>query len=120
MKYPNNIIAIDFDDTIVKDVFPMIGELRKDAKKIINKLYDEGYYIIIWTCRAGFNLVDMINFLNNNDIKYHKINENIDYEILGFKPSPKIFYSWIVDDKCIGGLPKWNEIYKIITGNELL
>ena len=47
------VLAIDFDGCIVEETYPEIGELRKDAKKIINQLVQDGHYIIIWTCRTG-------------------------------------------------------------------
>ena len=44
------IIAIDFDGTIVENKYPKIGTLRKGAKAVINRLYDSGHFIIIYTC----------------------------------------------------------------------
>lgn len=43
------IIAVDFDDTIALDSFPDCSnsEIAKDAFTILNKLHDDGYYIII-------------------------------------------------------------------------
>jgi len=120
LKFKKTIIAIDFDGTIVDHEFPDIGELRKDSKEVINRLYDEDYYIIIWTCRAAFQLIEAIKFLNENNIKYHKINENADFDIIGFKPSPKIFYNILIDDAMLGGIPKWKEIYKRITNKEFI
>lgn len=110
------IIAVDFDGTIVEHKFPEIGELKKDAKEVINKLYDDGYYIIIWTCRAGYQLIDMVNFLKEKEIKYHKVNENAPFEMIGFKPSPKIFANIYIDDANLDSLPEWTKIYRRITG----
>ena len=110
------IVAIDFDGTIVEHKYPKIGDFIKDAKKYINKLYDEGYYIIIWTCRAGHQLIDMINFLDESGVKYHKINENADFDIIGFKPAPKIFAHYYVDDANLSGLPSWEKVYYMIRG----
>ena len=36
------VIAIDFDGTIVTDKYPDIGYLKRNAKKVINELYDAG------------------------------------------------------------------------------
>jgi len=112
------IIAVDFDGTLVEvgHPYPKIGKLKKDAKKVINKLYDDGYYIIIWTCRGDVALDEMIKFLNRNKINYDKVNENADYDIIGIKPLPKIFYNYLIDDRCLLDLPDWKTIYKIITG----
>lgn len=107
------IIAIDFDGTIVEHKFPEIGKLRKDAKEVINQLYNEGHYIIIWTCRyEGFAVEQMELFLAANDIKYHCINQN--HPELLFSPKPKIYADIYIDDRQVGGLPSWKEIYNII------
>ncbi len=111
------VIAIDFDDTIAEAVQPYNGEVGtiiRDAKKYINRLYGEGHYIIIWTCRGDISLVNMINWLDEQGINYHKVNENAYMKIIGFKPSPKIYYDLLIDDKILGGLPSWKEIYEII------
>ena len=121
------VLALDFDDTIAEAVEPYdgsIGEMFDYADYYINQLYDEGYYIIIWTCRAGEGLVKSKNWLDTKGINYHKINENADWEMLGYKPLPKIFYNVLVDDKILGGLPldendkpDWGEIYNMVKEN---
>ncbi len=96
------ILAIDFDSTIANYGFPDISQaiLLPYAKEIINQLYDLNYYIIIWTCRYKLNHIsDCINFLNNNNIKFHAINQN--YSNLEFKPIPKIFYDILIDDRAM-------------------
>lgn len=108
------IIAIDFDETICDNGFPNIqtATLKASADFYINKLYDEGYYIIIWTCRYLPNHIqDCKNFLNEHNIKYHKINEN--YPGLEFKPTPKIYYDILIDDKCFMNID-WKWIYRYI------
>jgi histidinol phosphatase-like enzyme len=114
-----NIVAIDFDGTIVEHEFPEMGDLKPYAKEVINKLHEEGYYIIIWTCRGEYGLIDAINFLKENEIHFDKINENAPYEMICFKPSPKIFANFYVDDRNVGVKEiNWKEIYKQITGEE--
>ena len=71
------IIVIDFDGTIVEMGYPNIGELKPNARKVINRLYDEGHEIIINTCRAGTYEGDLYRFLYKEDIKYHYINSNL-------------------------------------------
>lgn len=46
------ILSIDFDGTIVKDEYPGIGKALPGAIQAINELYDDGYCIIINSCRA--------------------------------------------------------------------
>lgn len=112
-------LAIDFDDTIVESLYPNIGELRKDAKEIINKLYEEGHYIIINTCRAEDYELMAEQFLNQHQIHFHKMNANRAQDILFFgMDCRKISADVYIDDKnlmsLISGMPPWKEIYKFI------
>jgi len=123
MNKKNLVFAIDFDGTIVEDKYPEIGKLRPGAKRVINKLYEKGHTIIIWTCRCNQNreILDkeiMIDFLLLNKIKYHKINDNPDCVYFGCYP--KIYYNYIIDDKQIGGLPNWEKINNILRGAGIL
>ena len=115
------IIVIDFDGTIVENKYPEIGKLRKDAKKIINKLYDENHYIIINTCRAVIYESEAYNFLIKNGIKFHYINCNLPHLIEKYgQDCRKISGDIYIDDKSILGIPSWKKIYKIINNICLL
>lgn len=108
-------LAIDFDNTIVEEEYPNIGPLRKDAKKYINKLYAEGHYIIINTCRAGQEELEAGHHLYQKGIHFHAINQNQPGRILRFHGDcRKISADFYIDDKNIGGLPEWKEIYELI------
>ena len=107
------ILAIDFDATIVDSRYPNIIGLRKDAKKYINRMYDDGHYIIIWTCRTGGDLRMATQFLDDNGVKYHIANDNNPVETARWNNnSRKVFADLYIDDKQIGGLPSWKTIYK--------
>lgn len=116
------IIAIDFDNTIVNvRKFPHIHSVRKGVKKYINKLYEQGYYIIIWTCRTDAGICydnsDAVKFLNENGIKFHLINDN-HYAIKNHfqNNSRKISADIYIDDKGLWpfGLPSWRMLYWLI------
>jgi hydroxymethylpyrimidine pyrophosphatase-like HAD family hydrolase len=111
------IIAIDFDGTIVEHDFPRIGKLREGARDAICNLYFGGHIIIIWTCRDNLYLSDMILFLDKNDIPYHAVNKNAD--CLTFDTGRKIYADVYIDDRNIGGVLSWREIYhKIAVGEK--
>jgi len=115
------IIAIDWDGTITEDPgdeYPKIGKLLPDAKEIINKLYDEGHHIIIWTVRYGYALEDMIKFILKEGIKIHGVNNNLLSNQVVRPVSPKILFDVVIDDRNILGIPPWKEIYEIIKGLE--
>ena len=115
------IIAIDFDGTIVQNEFPRIGTLLPLAKESINRLCQDGHYIIIWTCRCGDQLTDMVNFLLQNDIRFHRINDNEPEQTAKYNSnSRKIYAHAYIDDKSIA-CPKtdnniidWLNIYQQI------
>lgn len=113
------IIVIDFDGVIVEKKYPEIGELRKDAKKVINWLYSEGHEIIINTCRTGFFEGEAQKFLEAQEINFHYINCNLPRLIEQYgQDCRKISGDVYIDDKCIAGLPSWLEIHQIIKNKE--
>jgi len=107
------VIAIDFDGTIVDSIFPAIIGLKKDSKKVINKLYDDGVQIVIWTCRTGFDLQNAENYLRKNEINFHHINENTPQRIQQYGgDTRKISADLYVDDKAYGCHINWSYIYR--------
>jgi hydroxymethylpyrimidine pyrophosphatase-like HAD family hydrolase len=112
------VLAIDFDGTIATLSFPEVGGLRKDAAVIIRRLYSDGHYIIINTCRSGRYQGMAEDFLKENSIPYHFVNCNLPELIVEYDSDcRKISADWYIDDKGIGGLPSWEEIYDIIQDN---
>jgi hypothetical protein len=118
------IIGCDFDCTIA-DVphFPTILGLRKGAKYFVNKLYDEGHYIIINTCRTdapNYNRWDALAaklFLKEEGVKFNKFNENHPGLIEVFNSdSKKASCDCYIDDKNLSlfGLPPWWMIYLLV------
>lgn len=107
------IIAIDFDGTIVESAFPKIGKIKPNAERVIKRLFGEGHKIIIWTCRPINNkgLDEMKKWLDDNDIPYHKINENI--EDLGMTTSNKVCADVYIDDMDIHCREKGVDWYRI-------
>ena len=110
------ILVIDFDGTIVDSKYPDIGDLKPNAKEVINKLYSEGYTILINTCRSGIYEGNVYTFLKENNINYHYINSNLPSQIEKYgQDCRKISGDIYIDDKQLGGIPKdWKEIYKMI------
>ena len=76
MKEKKIYVSIDCDGTIWENDYPKIGKLKPDVKYYINKLYNEGFIILINTCRSGRFADDARDFLITNGIKYHYFNEN--------------------------------------------
>ena len=115
------IIAIDFDGTIADSKFPDCGTIKPNAKEVINTLFEAGHEIIIWTCRFEKDEHAAKEFLDNHGVKYHKINEHMDWAIEKFgNNTRKIFADIYIDDKNVGGLPDWLEIYNILKTKHLI
>lgn len=111
------IVAIDFDGTIVEDHFPEIGNMKPGADEAINSLYNQGYTIIIWTCRTGINKARAVEWLAKKGIKWHYINESCKNNVLkyGGRDTRKVYADLYIDDKgLINPLPPWPEIYQMI------
>lgn len=109
------VIAVDFDGTICTLGYPEIGRERKGAKERINQLYDEGYAIVINTCRQGKAAEDAKTFLKIRGIKYDEFNENMPFLIdLYGCDTRKISADVYIDDKCLFDIPSWKDKYKII------
>lgn len=111
------IIAIDFDGTIVEDRYPEIGKMIDGAREVINRLYDEGYEIIIWSCRARVGKARAIEFLAKNGIKYHRFNESSPANLKQYNnvDTRKVYADLYIDDKgLMKPLPPWSEIYEMV------
>lgn len=109
------IIAVDFDKTLHLGEFPAIGIQVPNAKKVMQQLKRDGHYLIIWTCREGIDLTNAVNWLLENEIPFSRINDHKPHtaEQYGYV-ARKVYADIYIDDKQIGGLPSWNDIYNYI------
>ena len=114
------VLAVDFDGTICTENYPEIGREREGAKEIINKLYEEGYAIVINTCRSNINGTDAAgmakDFLRIRGIKYDSFNNNLNFLIDLYEGDcRKISADVYIDDKCLfNPIPSWENKYSII------
>lgn len=112
------VLSIDFDKTIVDSDYPQIFGLKKDARKYINLLYNEGYYIIVNTCRCGEEQDNAEKFLKDQEVYFHLINQN-NPDLVKFycADSKKVSADIYVDDKALDSLLhpeflEWDYIYR--------
>lgn len=113
------ILAIDFDGTIARGIFPAIDGAKPYAVQMIRKLKADGHYIIINTCRSGQQLLEAINWLLQQEIPFDRVNDNEPTNVAKYGNNSRKVYAHIyVDDKQVGGLPSWLEIYEQITAAE--
>jgi len=110
------IIAVDFDGTIVEDAYPKIGNAKLFAFETLKHLQKDGHRLILWTYRHGEKLTEAVQFCEKNGIQFYAVNKNYPEEKFVGKVSRKINADLFIDDRNIGGMLGWGEIYKLISG----
>lgn len=94
------IIAVDFDGTLCKDEWPYIGEPNVDMVNYIKKCKKDGDKVILWTCRAGEELLKAVAWCRRYGIILDAVNENLPEMIEKYGgDSRKIFADEYIDDK---------------------
>lgn len=111
----NLIIAVDFDGTIVEDAYPGIGNAKIFAFETLKELKKDGHRLILWTYRHGTKLDEAVEFCQKNGIEFYAINKSYPEENFEGKVSRKINADIFIDDRNVGGMLGWGEIYKMIT-----
>ena len=111
-------IAIDFDGTIVDDDYPKIGKPKLFAFETLKKLQEKGHRLILWTYRTGEMLDEAVEFCKENEIVFYAVNKSFPEEEFDLKYSRKINAQIFIDDRNIGGLVGWGEIYQELIGEE--
>lgn len=114
------IIAIDFDGTIVEHRFPSIGRTRPLAFKVLKALQDRNHRLILWTYRSGTKLDEAVQFCRSHGLEFYAINKNYPEEEWHENDSRKILADIYIDDRNLGGIPSWGEIFKMICPEEEL
>ena len=109
------IIAIDFDGTIVEDAYPRIGKTRIFAFQTLKRLQQDGHRLILWTYRSGVRLEEAVAFCKKNGIEFYAVNKSFPEEKFDYSKSRKIHADLFIDDRNIGGILGWGEIYQMIT-----
>ena len=111
------IIALDFDGTIVQHKYPEIGSEIPFATATIRKLIEEKHRIILWTVRRGKLLQDAVDWCNERGIEFYAVNKSYPEEEIG-EGYGKVNADLFIDDRNLGGLPNWGDIYKMIRENK--
>jgi hydroxymethylpyrimidine pyrophosphatase-like HAD family hydrolase len=109
------IIAVDFDGTIVEDSYPGIGDERIFAFETLKRLQADGHRLILWTYRQGKKLEEAVAYCKANDLEFYAVNKSFPEEDLTEEVSRKIHADLFIDDRNIGGILGWGEIYQMLT-----
>jgi len=109
-------IAVDFDGTIVEHRFPEIGKPRPMAFEVLKALKKDGHKLILWSNREGKRLEEAVEFCKANGVEFYAVNSEFPQAgWTGSGVSRKIVADVYIDDKNLGGLLPWDEIYQKIT-----
>lgn len=112
------IIAIDFDGTIVEHRYPQIGKEIPFATATLKMLIKEQHRLILWTVREGVLLKEAVEWCRERGVEFYAVNRDYPEEETahtGF--SRKIKADIFIDDRNLGGLPDWGDIYRMIQEN---
>ncbi|MBC2846403.1 BT0820 family HAD-type phosphatase [Winogradskyella flava] len=112
------IIAVDFDGTIVEDAYPKIGKTRIFAFETLKRLQQDGHRLILWTYRCGSKLQEAVDFCKDNGIEFYAVNASFPEEKFDDTRSRKIHADLFIDDRNIGGILGWGEVYQLITNEK--
>ncbi|HZL08482.1 MAG TPA: hydrolase [Prolixibacteraceae bacterium] len=117
---PSLVIAIDFDGTIVEHRYPFIGKIRPFAFETLEALQVKGHRLILWSHRAGKKLDEAVKFCSAHGIEFYAVNKNYPEEVWNEDDSRKILADIYIDDRNLGGIPSWGEIFKTLCPEEEL
>lgn len=107
-------IAVDFDGTIVHNRYPEIGKPVLFAIETLKKLQAEGHQLILWTYRTGPELQAAVDYCKSKGINFYAVNQSYPEEVYDKSMSRKIQADIFIDDRNIGGLKGWGEIYHML------
>ncbi|PID91063.1 MAG: hydrolase [Bacteroidetes bacterium] len=112
-------IAVDFDGTIVEHKYPEIGKELLFAFDTLKALQKKNHQLILWTFRAGKELEEAVEFCRRNGVEFYAVNKSYpEEEFDGHSVSRKIDADVFIDDRNIGGMYGWGEIYQMLHPNE--
>ena len=110
-------IAVDFDGTIVEHEYPKIGEERPFATDALKMLIADHHRLILWTVREGELLDEAVEWCRKRGVEFWAINRDYPEEHGVHSNnhfSRKLKVDLWIDDRNIGGIPEWGEIYQMI------
>ena len=110
-------IAVDFDGTIVTHEYPKIGTELPFATETLKMLIKDHHKLILWSVREGKLLDEAVEWCRERGVEFWAVNK--DYPEESYENnnhfSRKLKADYFIDDRNIGGLPDWGQIYQIIS-----
>ena len=95
-------IAVDFDGTCVKHMYPKVGEDVPNCERVLKRLVNEGHNLILFTMRSDGTLNDAVKWFKEKNIPLYGIQENPTQK--NWTNSPKAYADIYIDDSSLGAL----------------
>ena len=110
------VIAVDFDGTIVEHRYPEIGREIPFAIDTLKMLIADRHKVILWTVREGKLLDEAVEWCRERGVEFYAVNKDYPEEKKEYNNhfSRKIKAEVWIDDRNLGGLPDWGEMYTMI------
>ena len=110
------VIAVDFDGTIVEPRYPEIGREIPFAIDTLKMLIADRHKVILWTVREGKLLDEAVEWCRERGVEFYAVNKDYPEEKKEYNNhfSRKIKAEVWIDDRNLGGLPDWGEMYTMI------
>ena len=110
-------IAVDFDGTIVTHEYPKIGREIPFATDTLKMLIRDRHRLILWSVREGQLLQDAVDWCRERGVEFWAVNKDYPEESMENNNhfSRKLKADYFIDDRNIGGLPDWGQIYQMIS-----
>lgn len=104
------VIAVDYDETITDNTpYPLLGNIRTEARKYIPLLHEKGFKLVLWTARKAPYHLDCINKLKEENLLQYF---DLDYNDKG--ASGKLIADFYIDDRSSIGEINWAKIYNYL------
>lgn len=102
----------------MSNAYPDIGKPLLFAFDTLIKLQNEGHTLILWTYRSGAKLQEAVAFCKDNGLEFYAVNKSYPEEEFDPSISRKINADVFIDDRNIGGMLGWGEIYHMISNHK--
>lgn len=114
------IIAVDFDGTIVAHKYPEIGQEVPFAIDTLKMLIKDQHRLILWSVREGALLDEAVEWCRTRGVEFYAVNKDYPEEEKEKNNhfSRKLKADFFIDDRNVGGLPEWGQIYQMISQNK--
>ena len=109
------VIAVDFDGTIVEHKYPAIGRELPFATETLRMLIRDRHKLILWSVREGRLLDEAVEWCRERGVEFYAVNRDYPEESREHDSfSRKLKADLFIDDRNIGGLPDWGQIYRMV------